>query len=104
MEWFPWIAILLQGVFCFLIGYRVGRDDNDDLSEEAQIELKKYYWDHPKDGKTEDNIKTLLADNARLQEAYDATYRDLEYMVRERDKFRDLYLKTTYANRDNKDD
>lgn len=56
MEWLPWIAILLQGVFCYLIGYRVGSaEQNDDLSEEAKVELKKYYWDHPINGKVEDD-------------------------------------------------
>ena len=56
MEWLPWIAILLQGVFCYLIGYRVGSaEQNDDLSEEAKVELKKYYWDHPVNGKVEDD-------------------------------------------------
>ena len=96
MEWFPWICILLQGVWCFYMGYRAGRDDNDDLSEEAQIEIKKYYWDHPKDGKAEEQIKTLLADNDRLREAYDAVHRELEYMIRERNEFQDLYAKLVH--------
>lgn len=101
MEWLPWIFTLLQGVCCFCIGYRVGRDDNDNLSEKVQVEIKKYYWDHPKNGGTEDRVNALLTDNARLQEAYDAMSRDLERMTRDRDKFRDLYLKMTYANKDN---
>lgn len=100
MEWLPWICILLQGVWCFYMGYRAGRDDNDSLSEEAQVELKKYYWDNPQDGKAEDRVKALLTDNARLQEAYETMYDDLNRMTRDRDRFRDLYLKTTHANKD----
>lgn len=100
MEWFPWIFTLLQGVWCFYMGYRAGRDDNDSLSEEAQVELKKYYWDNPQDGKAEDRVKALLTDNARLQEAYETMYDDLNRMTRDRDRFRDLYLKMTHANKD----
>ena len=92
MEWFPWICILLHGVWCFYMGYRAGRDDNDDLSEETQVELKKYCWDNPRDGKVKDQVKALLTDNARLQEAYDAMSDDLEHMARDRDKFRNLYV------------
>lgn len=55
MEWLPWIVILLHGIFCYYMGYRAGCDDNDGLSEEAQIELKKYYWDHPINGESEDD-------------------------------------------------
>lgn len=56
MEWLPWIVILLHGIFCYYMGYRAGSvEHNDSLSEEAQIELSKYYWDHPKDGKAQDN-------------------------------------------------
>lgn len=55
MEWLPWIVILLHGIFCYYMGCCAGHGDNDDLSEEAQIELKKYYWDHPINGKSEDD-------------------------------------------------
>ena len=56
MEWLPWIVILLHGIFCYYMGYRAGNaEHNDSLSEEAQIELSKYYWDHPINGKSEDD-------------------------------------------------
>lgn len=56
MEWLLWIAFLIQSIFCYYMGYRAGSaEHNDDLSEEAKIELSKYYWDHPKDGKAQDN-------------------------------------------------
>lgn len=51
MEWLLWIAFLIQSIFCYYMGYRVGSaEHNDDLSEEAKIELHKYYWDHPING------------------------------------------------------
>lgn len=50
MNWYVYIIMLVQCISCLALGYILGKknlDPDAGLSEEARIELKKYYWDHP---------------------------------------------------------
>lgn len=55
MNWYVYIAMLAQCIFFYIVGYIAGKkhiDPDAGLSEQARIELKKYYWDHPCGGRS----------------------------------------------------
>lgn len=49
MEWFYWLCMLAQGVFCYWMGNRVANAENDKTfipTQETWLELEKFRWTH----------------------------------------------------------
>lgn len=47
MEWFYFLCMLLQGIFCYWVGLRVGKSETTfQPTQETWLELEKFRWTH----------------------------------------------------------
>lgn len=47
MEWFYYLLMFLNGVFCYWIGFRSGKAESTFVpTQETWLELEKFRWTH----------------------------------------------------------
>ena len=58
MDWFCWVCMVAQGVFCYWMGTRVAEAENKNAfkpTQETWLELEKFRWTHKCQSISEDD-------------------------------------------------